>query len=89
MAVLTIVSLRRADRSRSFIHVCRRPAWARSMRLRNIAMAFILMTTALGGAAMLALGCDLVVPLSTGLASFCDVAAVALITVFCAAMDDR
>ncbi len=52
-------------------------------------MAFILLTTGLGGLAMLALGCDLVVPLSTGLASLCDVAAVAFITVFCAAMDDR
>jgi hypothetical protein len=52
-------------------------------------MAFIPSMTGLGGVALLALGCDLVVPLGAGLASCCDVAAVALITVFCAAMDDR
>lgn len=38
---------------------------------------------------MLALGCDLIIPVSSGIASLCDIAAVPLLTIFCAAMDNQ
>ena len=56
---------------------------------RTIPVILVLISTGLGGLAMLALGCELVVPLSSGLASLCDIAAVPLLTMFCAALDNQ
>ncbi len=52
-------------------------------------MALVLISTGLGGIAMLALGCELIMPLSSGLAGLFDIAAVPLLFVFCAAMDNQ
>jgi len=52
-------------------------------------MIVVVIFSGLAGLGMLALGCDLIVPLNSGLAGLCDFAAVPLITIFCAAMDNQ
>lgn len=50
-------------------------------------MTWALIATGLGGAAMLALGCDLIVPLGQGISSLCLLAGITSTTVFCGLMD--
>jgi hypothetical protein len=52
-------------------------------------MTWVLIVTGLSGAAMLALGCNVIVPLSSGIAGLCDLIAVASILAFCGLTDGR
>ena len=52
-------------------------------------MTYVLIVTGLSGAAMLALGCNVLVPLSSESADLCDLIAVASMLVFCGLTDGR
>jgi hypothetical protein len=50
-------------------------------------MSWVAMISGIGGAAMLALGCNLVVPIGSGIGGICDLAGVASVMVFLGLLD--
>lgn len=52
-------------------------------------MTWVLIVTGLGGAAMLALGCDLIVPLGEGIGGLCVLIGITSTTMFCGLMDGQ
>jgi hypothetical protein len=50
-------------------------------------MSWLLIVTGLGGAALLALGCDLIVPLSSGIGGLFALGGIASVMVFLGLMD--
>jgi len=52
-------------------------------------MTMVLIVSGLGGAVMLALGCNVIVPLGSEIAGFCDLMAVTSMVAFCGLMDGR
>jgi hypothetical protein len=52
-------------------------------------MTSILIVSGLGGALLLALGFDLIVPLSSAISSLCELAGIVSAVVFCGSLDGR
>jgi hypothetical protein len=50
-------------------------------------MSWVAMISGIGGAAMLALGCNMVVPIGSGIGGICDLAGVASVMVFLGLLD--
>jgi hypothetical protein len=50
-------------------------------------MSWVAIVTGISGAAMLAFGCNMVIPIGTGLGGVCDLAGVASVMVFLGLMD--
>jgi hypothetical protein len=50
-------------------------------------MSWVAILTGIGGAAMLVFGCNMVVPISSGIGGLCDLAGIASVMVFFGLMD--
>jgi hypothetical protein len=52
-------------------------------------MTWVLIITGLSGAVMLSFGCNLIVPVSSGIGSLCDLAGVTSMVAFCGLMEGQ
>jgi hypothetical protein len=52
-------------------------------------MSWVLIATGVSGVGMLALGCNVIIPLSGEIAGLCDLIAVTSMVAFCGLMDGR